>query len=286
MRISEKFASKKLVTSIEIFPPKTEVGLAKIFDLLGQFVKYNPAYVSVTYGAGGSTRERTIDVVKYIKNEFNYDVMPHFTCVGHTQSEIDEIIKIYESLQIKNILALRGDPPIGTEQFVAKKGGFQYASELIAYLKKNHDFDIGGAGFPEGHVQSANLESDRKYLKLKIDAGANFVITQFFFCNKSFLTWRDGMRDLGSTVPLIPGIWLPSNADITHKFSKMNQVEIPAAILEIYQKYPEGEDRVKACQEFTRNQVAELVKEGIPGFHVYSFNQELPVETLKDYFNK
>jgi len=285
MKISDKFASKKLVASIEIFPPKTEQGLLKIFELLKQFVKYNPAYVSVTYGAGGSTRDRTIDVVKYIRNEFNYDVMPHFTCVGHNKAEIDEIIRIYEFLQIKNILALRGDPPIGSEKFVAQKDGFQYASELIAYLKNKFNFDIGGAGFPEGHVQSENLESDRKFLKHKIDTGANFIITQFFFCNKSFLSWRDGMRDLGATVPLIPGIWLPSNAETTIKFSKTNNVKIPVAISDIYEKYPEGIDRTRACQDFTRNQVAELIKEGVPGLHVYSFNQELPVETLSDYFN-
>jgi len=285
MKISDKFANKKLVASIEIFPPKTDQGLLKIFELLKQFVKYNPAFVSVTYGAGGSTRNRTIDVVKYIRNEFNYEVMPHFTCVGHNKAEIDEIIRIYEVLQIKNILALRGDPPIGSDKFIAQKNGFQYASELIAYLKKNFNFDIGGAGFPEGHVQSENLENDRKFLKHKIDSGANFIITQFFFCNKSFLSWRDGMRDLGATVPLIPGIWLPSNAETTIKFSKMNNVKIPVAISDIYEKYPEGQDRTKACQDFTRNQVAELTKEGVPGLHVYSFNQELPVETLSDYFN-
>lgn len=284
MRISQKFAKKKLVTSIEIFPPKTEPGLLKIYELLTRFEKYDPAFVSVTYGAGGSTRDRTIEVVKHIKSQFSYGVMPHFTCVGHTRVEIDEIIQIYKSLNIDNILALRGDPPQGTEQFVPTAGGFQYASELVNYLRNNHQFDIGCAGFPEGHTQSKNLEDDRKFLKLKIDQGANFIITQFFFCNDKFFTWRDGLKDLGVKIPLVPGIWLPSNEEITLKFSKMNRVSIPDEIYQIYQKYQEPEARLKACQEFTRKQVAELVKEGVPGLHIYSFNQDLPVETLADYF--
>lgn len=284
MKISEKFKSKKLVTSIEIFPPKTEAGLLKVLDLLGKFEKYHPAFVSVTYGAGGSTRERTIDLVRTIKIKYSYDVMPHFTCVGHSKTEIAEIIKIYEDLNIKNILALRGDPPIGVENFVIPKDGFAYASELIHHLQKNHQFDIGCAGFPECHVQSTNRESDLFYLKKKIDDGADFVITQFFFCNEKYFAWRDSLKSMGVIVPLIPGIWLPSNEEITLKFSKMNHVTVPQTILDIYAKYPEGEDRTKACQDFTRKQVAELVEGGVPGLHVYSFNQELPVETLNEYF--
>lgn len=284
MSIVQKFAKNQLLASIEIFPPKTEAGLTKLFELLERFEKFNPAYVSVTYGAGGSTRDRTLEVVKHIKNQFSYGVMPHFTCVGHTKSEIDEIIKVYENLNIKNILALRGDPPQGTSQFIPTQGGFQYASELISYLRKNHHFDIGCAGFPEGHIQSKSLESDRKFLKQKIETGADFVITQFFFCNDKFFAWRDGLKSLGVKIPLIPGIWLPSNEEITFKFSKMNGVTIPNEIVQIYQQYQDPEARTQACQDFSRRQVEELVKNGVPGIHVYSFNQELPVETLKDYF--
>lgn len=284
MRISQKFAKNKLVVSIEIFPPKTEAGLVKIYELLGRFENYHPAFVSVTYGAGGSTRDRTIDVVKHIKSQFSYGVMPHFTCVGQTKSEIDEIIQIYEKLEIQNILALRGDPPIGSSQFEPTKGGFQYASELVKYLRKGNRFDIGCAGFPEGHIQSKSLEMDRTFLKQKIDAGADFIITQFFFCNEKFFAWRDSLKELGVSIPLVPGIWLPSNEEITFKFSKMNRVTVPNEVSDIYEKYQDPNDRLKACQEFTQKQVAELVKEGVPGLHIYSFNQELPVETLAEYF--
>lgn len=282
MKISDLFKTKKFVTSIEIFPPKTEQGLVKLLELLKSLEKYHPDYVSVTYGAGGSTRERTLDIVNTIKTKYSYEVMPHFTCVGHSRKEIEDIVQTYHKLGISNILALRGDPPIGVENFVIPQDGFAYASELIEYLKQTQLFDIGCAGFPECHVQSTNVDSDLFYLKRKIEKGSNFVITQFFFCNEKFYKWRDSLRALGSQVPLIPGIWLPSNEDITLKFSKFNQVLVPSELYQIYAKYPEGEDRIKACQDFTKKQVNDLLKNGIDGLHIYSFNQELPVQTISE----
>ncbi len=284
MSILEKYHSGKLVVSIEIFPPKTEKGLESLESLLEDFQKFSPDFVSVTYGAGGTTRDTTLAVVKSIKEIRPYDVMPHFTCVSHTKEEIDQIVRLYEKAGVDNILALRGDPPKGSQTFVPTAGGFAYAIDLIRHLKSNHKFDIGCAGFPEGHIESPDMQSDCLHLKNKIEAGASFVLTQFFFCNDKFYEWREKLNQLGVDAPLVPGIWFPMNQETTYKFSKMNRVTIPHEVAQIYEKYTSEEDITKASMEFTRKQVEDLIANGVPGLHVYSFNKIQTIEVFSDYF--
>lgn len=284
MTISDKYKQNKLICSIEIFPPKTEKGLANLTGLLKEFDEFSPDFVSVTYGAGGSTRETTLRVVEEIVANHNYDVMPHFTCVGHSKEEIKSIIKKYNELGVSDILALRGDPPLnGTVSL--ENDAFQYASELIEFLNSENSFDIGCAGFPEGHIESVDLNADLEFMVQKINKGVHFVLTQFFFDNHKFLDWRDRLREQSIDIPLIPGIWMPSNEATTLKFSKMNNISVPKEVLNIYSKYSTDESRLKASIEFTLKQVEELVSNKIEGMHIYSFNQIDSVKALSKYFN-
>ncbi|PCJ59251.1 MAG: 5,10-methylenetetrahydrofolate reductase [Planctomycetota bacterium] len=285
MTISEKYKQDKLICSIEIFPPKTEKGMKKLTQLLGEFDDYSPDFVSVTYGAGGSTRDTTLQVVEEIVNNHTYDVMPHFTCVCHSKDEIRSIIKKYKDMGVFNILALRGDPPLNSD-INLENDAFKYASELISFLKSENSFDIGCAGFPEGHTESVDLKTDQKYMVKKINKGVHFAITQFFFENHRFFDWRENLRNQSVDIPLIPGIWMPANETTTLKFSKMNNISVPDEVLNIYSKYESEESRLKASIEFTQKQVEELVANQIEGLHIYSFNQIESVKALAKFFNK
>jgi len=264
------------VISFEFFPPKTAEGeamfLSKTLPLLAAL---KPDYCSVTYGAGGSTRGKTFSIVDQIQRDFGLTALAHLTCVGSTRAEIGEIAKEASLLGIGNILALRGDPPVGMNEFVAPAGGFTYAHELVTFLRAQGDFCLGVAGFPEGHVAcKAGREADWRHLKAKIDCGADFVITQLFFDNRHYFEFREHLRGLGVTVPLVPGIIPVLNAGQVQKFTAMCGASVPGPLLERLERF--GDDEVGAAQygiDYASAQCAELLQNGVPGLHFYTLNK-------------
>jgi len=187
MKIRDFFAKKKWTLSFEVFPPVREGNLESLYKTIGELKKLKPDFISVTYGAGGGTRDMTIEIASEVKNKFGQEVLAHLTCVGSTRDDVARILDDMRSQGIENILALRGDPPQGENQFVKMEGGFGYANELVEFIRSRNDFSIGVAGYPEGHVEAPNLETDLRNLKKKVDAGADFVVSQLFFNNDVLL---------------------------------------------------------------------------------------------------
>ncbi|HEY1088936.1 MAG TPA: methylenetetrahydrofolate reductase, partial [Archangium sp.] len=206
MKIRTRLNPSKPCFSFEFFPPKTEEGEKQLWETLEDLRSLEPGFVSVTYGAGGSTRDRTIDLVTHIKARTGIEAMAHLTCVGHTKEEIGEVLERLAAARIENVLALRGDPPKGQATFKATEGGFKYANELVAFIReKDLGFSVGVAGNPEGHLESSK-EQDLKNLKVKVDEGGDFIICQLFFDNAFYFDFVERARRLGINVPIVPGI--------------------------------------------------------------------------------
>src|SRR5438309_4692833 len=206
MRIDRLFGLGLPTLSFEFFPPKSEAGFTQLYQAIDELHPLKPPYVSVTYGGGGSTRQKTVDLVERIQNELSIRSMAHLTCVGHTADEIGAILDAMWQAGIRNVLGLRGDPPAGQMQFVATEGGFANASDLVKFIRGRHDFCIGVAGYPEGHPQCLNRTRDLEHLKQKIDNGGNFIITQLFFDNADSFKFRDEARAIGIKAPIVAGL--------------------------------------------------------------------------------
>lgn len=263
--------------SIEFFPPKTDEGERKLFaDVLPAMCRLPVDYCSVTYGAGGSTRERTIGIVDRIQRDFGLTTMMHLTCVNATREQIASVVDEAVSRGVRNILALRGDPPGGTGQFVKTEGGFEYSRELVAYLKARGGIAIGTAGFPEGHIaQKAGRVVDWGYLADKIRAGADFVVTQLFFDNADYYAFRDHLtKELGVDVPLIPGLLPVVARNQTKKFVELCGARLPAAFLDRLESL--GDDDAAVTEfgiEYCTRQIEDLLRNGAPGVHFYTLNK-------------
>src|SRR3954464_15271881 len=231
MRIDRLFKLGLPTLSFEFFPPKTEAGFTALYQTIDELHPLKPSYVSVTYGAGGSTRQKTVDLVERIQREIGIRSMAHLTCVGHTADEIGKILDDLWNGGIRNVLALRGDPPAGQSTFVATEGGFAHGNELVKYVKSRHDFCIGVAGYPEGHPQCLNRTRDLEHLKAKVDAGANFAITQLFFDNADFYRFRDAARSMGIKQPIVAGLMPIVNLSQTKRFVSMCGAKIAHPLL-------------------------------------------------------
>src|SRR5215210_6006604 len=206
MRIDEILDDSRPVFSFEFFPPKTDEGMENLWRAATELSHDEPAYVSVTYGAGGTTRERTIDVAKRLKGELGLEAMAHFTCVGATVPELRAVLDEMRDAGIENVLALRGDPPKGQEEWTATPGGLSYSTELIEMIAADYDFTIGAAAFPEVHPAAVGADSDIRFLKEKVAAGARFLITQLFFDNELYFDFVERARAVGIDVPIVAGI--------------------------------------------------------------------------------
>ena len=271
-----KSAAKRPVVSFEFFPTKTPEGertlLEQTIPALGRL---NPDFCSVTYGAGGSTREKTLAIVDRIQREQKIAAMAHMTCVNATIQETAAVLNQARSLGITNILALRGDPPGGVGEFQKTDGGFEFSYELVRFIKESGDFSIGVAGFPEGHIaQREGKHADWRHLKHKIDQGADFVITQLFFNNKDYFEFRDFLAGLGVGVPLVPGI-IPilSTAQIK-RFVALCGAELPAPLVSELEKRGSDDEAVTRFGiEYATGQCEELLREGAPGLHFYTLNK-------------
>jgi len=274
MRIDQLLGTGRPTISFEFFPPKGDTGFAQLYQTVGELHAIKPSYVSVTYGAGGSTRQKTVGLVERIQNELNIRSMAHLTCVGHTADEIGKILDDLWSSGIKNVLALRGDPPAGQSTFVATQGGFAYANELVEYVRARHDFCIGVAGYPEGHPQCLNRTRDLEHLKRKIDGGGNFIVTQLFFDNDEFHRFRDAARAIGIKAPIIPGIMPITNVAQIKRFVSMCGAKIPhPLLLKLEAVEADADATYSTGVHYAIDQCADLLKNGAEGLHFYTLNK-------------
>lgn len=280
------FLAQKPVISYEIFPPKGEGQELedKINNLINELKilsAFNPAYISVTYGAGGSTREKTFDIVNRIKDELGITPMPHFTCVGANKNEILKDIKFIDKAGIKNILALRGDPPKGEKEFKKPENGFGYANELVEFIKTNTDLSIAVAGYPEGHQECISIETDIKNLKRKVDAGADTIITQVFYDNAHFLKFRNMAEEAGITVPIIPGILPITNISQVQRMTELCGTQIPETLVNRLKEHQDNPEKVKMLGiEFAIYQCQQLLDAGVAGIHFYTLNKAFAVKSV------
>jgi len=273
MKIPDIIKEKELSISFEFFPPKTEQGERTLFDSIEKLSSFDPSYVSVTYGAGGSTREKTISIVERIKKNTSHTVIPHLTCIGSGKEEIREILDKYESMGIENILALRGDPPMGVTEIPQVEDGLDYAKDLISFIKSNYGFSMGAAVYPEGHRESSTLEADLLYTREKANAGADFFITQMFFDNTFFYSFLERTGKLGIDIPIIPGIMPVTNLKKIRQLAIMCNASIPSKLNELIYMYENSpEDSRKAGIDFTAEQCRNLKENGVKYFHFYTLN--------------
>ena len=276
---AEKQGSGKPTISFEFFPFKTTEGEATFFGkTLPALMTARPDYASVTYGAGGSTREKTLEIVERIQNDFGLTTMAHLTCIKQTQAEIGGILDEAARRGIQNILALRGDPSPG-EEWAQTEGGFEFASELVEFLRERGGFGIGAAGFPEGHIDCAEgFEIDWRHLVGKINCGADFVITQMFFDNADYFRLADYLKGQGVAVPLFPGIIPVANAGQIKKFSAMCGAKLPESFSSRLDELGDDADAVREYGiEYATGQCRELLERGAPGLHFYTLNKSKAV---------
>ncbi len=261
--------------SFEFFPPKTPDGEKQLWAALEDLRSLEPGFVSVTYGAGGSTRDRTIELVTHIKERTGIEPMAHLTCVGHTADELQDVLERLAKGRIENVLALRGDPPKGQAHFTQHEGGLQYASQLVELIvRKDLGFSVGGAACPEGHIETASREIDLKNLKHKVDQGCDFIVTQLFFDNAFFFDFVERARRVGINVPIVPGIMPITNYDQIQRFTRMCGATVPMRLQLELEKVRDRPDAVTQLGvAHATVQCLELLNRGVPGIHFYTLNR-------------
>ena len=284
MKLKEIYSQgKKPVISYEVFPPKDDADgekLKNLFEELNKLMVFSPSLISVTYGAGGSNRNESIEIIRRIKQELKIPPMPHFTCVSTSTKNISEYLKTIESFEVKNILALRGDVP--------KEGNvchdFKHADELVQYIKSNTDLSVAVAGYPEGHKECESFEKDLFYLKQKTGKGADVIFTQMFFNNEHYFSFVEKCSKIGITQPVIPGILPVSSYNQLLKMADMCKVEIPQKMKTILEKYQEDKDYTKKYAiEYAAQQCSELLQNGVKGLHFYTLNKAYAVSEILKY---
>lgn len=275
MKISTLFGRGTPVVSFEFFPPKTEEGVEQLYRTVEELRRCRPSFVSVTFGAGGSTRDRTLDLVSRIQRELGVVTMAHLTCVGSTRDEIGAILRRLADSGVENVLALRGDPPKGETSFVAVPGGFRFASELVGYIRdQGFDFCVGAACYPEGHVETRDLDADLRHLATKVSAGVDFLVSQLFFDNEDFRAFVRRARAAGIDVPIVPGLMPVTNVGQTERFTQLCGSRIPQELhrrLRIVANDPAAV--VATGVQWSVDQGRALLRDGAPGLHFYTLNR-------------
>jgi len=276
MFISDILAERRPVFSFEFFPPKSDEAAKQLEKTIADLGPLQPDYVSVTYGAGGSTREKTIDIVSRIKKETGIEAMAHLTCVGSTRSDLAAVVERLVAAGVENVLALRGDPPKGSATFEVTEGGFRYANELAGFIRDNHDgkLCIGAAGYPEKHPECKNFAVDLANLKRKVDHGAQFIVTQLFFDNRRYFEFVEYARANGIGVPIIPGIMPITNANQIEKFTSDCGATIPYPLAAALDRHrDDGAAVLDLGIAHATQQCLELLQGGAPGVHFYTLNR-------------
>jgi len=282
VHIKEILEKNKISFSFEFFPPKTEKSSQLLFEHISELIVLKPAYISVTYGAGGSTRDLTHNLVLKIQNQTNLTVIPHLTCVGSTIEEIHNILTKYKENDIKNIMALRGDPPYGNSTFIKTEGGFQYASELVAYIRKHFpETGIGIAGYPEGHPETPNRITEMDNLKKKVDAGADYICTQFFFDNNEFYDFCERCELAGIKIPIIAGIMPVASIKGMYRMAEIALgTKIPAKLQKAILRADRDSHVEKVGIHWATEQVLDLIDNNVKGIHFYTLNQSRATRSI------
>jgi methylenetetrahydrofolate reductase (NADPH) len=275
MKFSDYYGSGKFGLSFELFPPKTPEGEESLFHHVGELVKFQPSCITCTYGAGGSTRDKTLQIVSRVHREFDLPVATHLTCVGSTVDELRNYLRSAAQLGIENIVALRGDPPKGQTRFKAVEGGLAYANELVALLRSEFpDFGIAVAGYPETHQEAPSPDADLENLKRKVDCGADVVITQLFYDNADFFRFRERCEDAGIEVPIVPGLLPVTNFAQIKRITALCGAMLPRPFVERLSECGEDSNgQFEVGVEFATKQSQELVDAGVPGIHYYVLNR-------------
>jgi methylenetetrahydrofolate reductase (NADPH) len=273
--ISALFAENRPLRSLEFFPPKDDAGVSALRATATALQRIPWDFVSVTYGAGGTTRDRTAQVSAILKDELNFTVMPHLTCVGHSRAELESIADRLHADGFRNIMTLRGDAPKGSATFTPAPDGLRYASELVALLKARHaDFCLGVGGYPEKHPEAVSLEADLDALKIKVDAGAAFVTTQLFFDNAIYHRFVDKCRAAGITVPIVPGIMPVLSTKQILRIATLSGSVLPVQLTRRLEVASEDADVVEFIGvDWALDQIRDLLAHGAPGYHLYILNR-------------
>jgi methylenetetrahydrofolate reductase (NADPH) len=274
MRVDEIIASSGPTFSVEFFPPKTEEATEQLFATARSLRELEPDFVSVTYGAGGSTRDGTVEITKRLKDDVGFETMAHLSCVGETKEGIAATLDRIAEAGIENVFALRGDPPRGEGAFVQPEGGLGSAAELAAFIAEGWDFTVGGACFPEVHPEAPDLETDLSYLKTKVEAGASFLITQLFFDNRVYFDFVAAARARGIDVPILAGVIPVASFAQTKRICELCDASIPPR-LEAAFAAAEGDERAEfeLGVAYAAQQCSELLLAGAPGIHFYALNR-------------
>ncbi len=284
MHIKEIFQNSPIAFSFELFPPKSEVAAAQLFATIGDLSPLELAYVSVTYGAGGSTRERTHNLVLRIQKETELTAVSHLTCVGSSQVELKSILDTYAGSGIENILALRGDPPRDKSKFKPAAGGFKYAAELVTFIRKHYPhMGIGVAGYPEGHPETPNRLLEIDYLKAKVDAGADYICTQLFFDNREFYDFCERCELAGIRVPIVAGVAPVTSVKLMERMAEVSSgTRFPAPFIRAMRRAETEEHVSNVGIHWATEQVRDLVDHNVKGVHLYALNKSSATRQIYD----
>ena len=282
LSLQQRLEAPHPLFSVEFFPPKTDDSAQQLLHTAARLQQYHPDFVSITYGAGGSTRNRTLNYARKLREDYGYAVMPHLTCVGHSKDELKQTIADFKAAGLQQIMALRGDPPKGESNFTPHPDGLRYANELVHLIGEVYpDCALGVAGYPEKHPEAASAAIDLHNLKRKVDAGATFVTTQLFFDNAVYFEFVDNCREAGIQVPILPGLMSISSRKQAQRFCEMCGTRIPAEL--DAQLLAAGDDKaaIEAIGvEWSYHQALELLEKGAPGIHLYILNRDGPAIAL------
>ena len=287
MRFAERFASSHSsgahspVISFEVFPPKSDKAMEQLRDVLPRLAALRPSFMTVTYGAMGTTQARTLEIAALIKSQHGLETASHLTCVGASREEIDQILRRLSDSGIENIVALRGDPPVGQTTFTPPPGGFRHANELVAHVRKTGRFGIAVAGYPEKHLEAPSLEIDLQNLKRKVEAGGDVIVTQLFYDNADFYRFERSLRALGVKVPIVPGLLPIQSFAQIKRITSLCGAKIPPALHDELDRA--GEDEVKTQEigiRWTVEQCRDLLAHGAPGIHFYVLNKAAHMERI------
>ena len=285
MKIKDILQEKRTV-SCEFFPPREEDGIPAVFRAIDRVSDFNPDFISVTYGAGGSTRAFTERITTQVKQDTDLEVMAHLTCVAQTKDEVQGVLERLDEAGIENVIALRGDPPRGEAAFVPVEGGFHHATELIEHIRAHFGFGLAAACYPEGHTESPDLDWDIRYAREKVDKGADFLISQLFYDNRYFFDFLERAEQAGINVPIIPGILPILNTAQIRRFTSLCGATIPAELDRQLEQYADDDNAVRELGiEYATNQVRELWDEGVPGVHFYVLNRSYSVSRILSNLN-
>jgi len=283
MSLASHYATSRCAISFELFPPKTEAGLASLCESVRRLTQFQPSFFTCTYGAGGSTQGTTLDVLRKVREITNLPVASHLTCVNATVPQLESYLQAAMAQGTDYIVALRGDPPKGSDRFEAVEGGLRYANELVELIRsKFPDFGIAVAGYPEVHQEAPDAKTDLDNLKRKVDAGADVVITQLFYQNDDFYRFRDSCAAAGIRVPVVPGILPVTNFKQALRIASMCKASIPDALRVAMTQSDDPHDQFKVGVDHARRQTIDLKNNDVPGIHYYVLNKSEAAEALLD----